>query len=87
MTASTERPTPETDAFYMNRACVVEAEAMLEEWARGAEHARRLERQRDALKEALRDACPSPGVDPQAWWERARAAIAALERGEGKEEE
>lgn len=47
--STNERPTPETDAFYMNRACVVEAEAMLEEWARGAEHARRLEQQRDAL--------------------------------------
>lgn len=59
MTASTERPTPETDAFYrhrenLERVARIEVGTIAVKWGECGKHARRLERQRDALAEALR---------------------------------
>ena len=33
----------------------------------------------DELAEALREACPAPGIGPQAWWARTRDILARID--------
>ena len=99
--STNERPTPETDVEEYN--CSPNAEYGGQEWAVPSDFARRLERQRDALAEALRrahalceEALPKFNWGASALDGKAIAllndvplevarALAALERGEGKE--
>lgn len=95
MTASTDRPTPETDAFYrhrenLERVARIEVGTIAVKWGECGKHARRLERQRDALAEALRriacyPATRSDEISIETARNLARDALAALERGDGKE--
>lgn len=79
-----ERATPETDAFYLRRVCVIDEEGIRAEWKHCERHARRLERQRDALADALRELLDDVTNGEDDWVAgtsvaRARALLAELE--------